>query len=362
MIPQADPARRIARYRSEIDAAIDRVLSGTHYILGPAVEAFEAAFAGYVGVGHCVGVASGTDALALALRSLNIGPGDEVITVALTASGTAQAILHCGAEPRFVDVDPATRCIDPAAVEAAISSRTAAIMPVHLFGQPADMPRLMEIARRHRLAVIEDCAQAHGATISGRRLGSFGHAAAFSFYPTKNLGCIGDGGAVATGDAAVAARLRSLRHYGWEGDSRISEAMGFNSRLDEIQAAILQVMLGHLDEGNAERRALADEYRRSLDGLELDLPAADPGAVYHQFAIACENRDALSHRLRQAGIASAVHYHPPLHLQPAFLAFQPGALPHTEFLAARLLSLPIQPEIASDKIGLISETIARAIA
>lgn len=363
MIPQADPARRFARFRSEIDAAIDRVVSGSHYILGPAIEEFEASFAAYAGVGHCIGVASGTDALALALRSLDIGPGDEVITVALTFCGTAQAILHCGATPRFVDVDPATRCIDPGAVEAAITPETAAIMPVHLFGQPADMPRLMEIANRHGLAVVEDCAQAHGASIAGRKLGSFGHASAFSFYPTKNLGCIGDGGAVVTDDAALAAKLRSLRHYGWQGDDRISSTLGFNSRLDELQAAILSVLLGHLDEANAERRRLAAEYYRSLGGLVLGMPPDDSGAVYHQFAIACERRDDLSRRLLQeAGIATAVHYHPPLHLHPAFKASVAGALPHTESLAARLLSLPIQPEVASDKIQAISEAIAKVLA
>lgn len=362
MIPQADPARCIARFRSEIDAAIDRVLSGSHYILGPAVEEFEASFAAYVGVEHCIGVASGTDALALALRSLGIGPGDEVITVALTFCGTAQAILHCGARPRFVEVDPVSRCMDPAAVEAAITPKTAAILPVHLFGQPADMPRLMEIAERHGLAVVEDCAQAHGASISGRRLGSFGHASAFSFYPTKNLGGIGDGGAVVTRDAAVAARLGSLRHYGWEGGTRISTALGFNSRLDELQAAVLSVLLGHLDEGNAERRALAAEYAWRLEGLGLDLPTLDAGAVYHQYAIALENRDELSNRLQQAGIATAVHYHPPLHRHLAFKDAGAGPLPQTERLASRLLSLPIQPEVASGRIEFISDAIAKVTA
>lgn len=361
MIPQADPARRIARFRSEIDAAIDRVVSGPHYILGPAVEDFEASFAAYVGVEHCIGVASGTDALALALRSLGIGPGDEVITVALTFCGTAQAILHCGAEPRFVDVDPVTRCIDPRSIEAAITPKTAAIIPVHLFGQPADMPRLMEIADRHGLAVVEDCAQAHGASIDGRKVGSYGHASAFSFYPTKNLGCIGDGGAVVTNDSGLAARLSSLRHYGWEGEGRISRALGFNSRLDEIQAAILSVMLSHLDEGNAERRSLAREYHHALEGLGLELPMHDRGAVYHQYAIACEHRDHLCSRLRQVGIGTSVHYSPPLHLHPAFLDCANDVLPNSESLAMRLLSLPIQPELVSDKIPFISQSIANSL-
>lgn len=362
MIPQADPARRIERYRSEIDAAITRVLSGSQYILGPAVEKFETDFANYIGVGHCVGVASGTDALALALRSLGVGPGDEVITVALTFCGTAQAILNCGAIPRFVDVDPVTRCMDPEAVEAAINSKTAAILPVHLFGQPADMPRLMEVAGRYGLAIVEDCAQAHGASIAGRKLGSFAQASAFSFYPTKNLGCIGDGGAVVTSDAAVAAKLRSLRHYGWKEGSRISTSLGFNSRLDELQAAVLCVLLRHLDQGNAERRALASDYYEKLSGLGLGLPPEDAGSVFHQFAVAFENRDEVSRSLLHAGIGTAIHYSPALHFHPAFMDSCTGTLLQTELLASRLLSLPIQPEVASGRIAFISETLAKTIA
>src|ERR1700682_474376 len=223
-IPQAAPARRIERYRTEIDQAMAGVVTDGHYILGPALEHFEEAFAAYLGVRHCIGVNSGTDALALSLRALGVSPGDEVITTALTFAATAQAILHCGAQPCFVDVDPVTRCIDPAAVEAAIHEKTAAIIPVHLFGHPAAMKALMQTAARHGLAVVEDCAQAHGTTIGGEKAGTFGHAAAFSFYPTKNLGCIGDGGAIATNDSALAAKLRSLRHYGWTSADRISRA------------------------------------------------------------------------------------------------------------------------------------------
>ncbi len=287
MIPQAAPQRRIARFRGTIDAAVAAVLGGDGYILGSAVAGFEASFAAYSGSAHCVGVASGTDALALALRALGIGPGDEVILPALTFAGSAQAVLQCGAQPRFVDVDPGTRCIDPSAAAEAVNPRTAAIMPVHLFGHPADMPAIMALAARHRLAVVEDCAQSHGATLDGRPLGTFGHAAATSFYPTKNLGCVGDGGAVVTNDAALAERVRSLRNYGFAPGERISRTLGFNSRLDEIQAAILAALLPRLDAANAERRAIAARYRSALAasptsgsrgsrGLRLPPVRADP--------------------------------------------------------------------------------------
>ena len=362
MIPQADPSLRIERFRSEIDRAIANVVSSKHYILGPAVEAFEADFATYLGVKHCVGVDSGTDALALALRGLGIGAGDEVITTALTFSGTAQAILHCGARPRFVDVDPVSRCIDPAAVEAAITERTAAVVPVHLFGHSADMPWLMNIAVRHGIAVLEDCAQAHGASINGRRLGSIGHASAFSFYPTKNLGGIGDSGAIVTNDDLLATRLRSLRNYGMQESRLISSTMGFNSRMDELQAAILSVLLKHLDAGNSERLALADEYRRELAGLDLLLPPDDIGAVYHQFAIALQNRDKLAYRLREeAGVNTAIHYHPTLNRHPAFKDAISDQLHHSEWLSDRLLSLPIQPEVVAGKIETIARSIAKVI-
>jgi dTDP-3-amino-3,4,6-trideoxy-alpha-D-glucose transaminase len=354
-IPQAAPALRIARYRAEIDEAIAEVLGAGRYILGPRVEQFEEAFSAYIGAAQCISVNWGTDALALSLRALGIGPGDEVITTALTAAGTTQAILQCGAQPCLVDVDPVTRCIDPRAVEAAINARTAVIVPVHLFGQPANMLELLRIASRHNLAVVEDCAQAHGATIHARKVGTFGNAAAFSFYPTKNLGCIGDGGAIVTNDALLASKLRTMRCYGWSSGKRISDSLGFNSRLDELQAAILTVLLRYLDEGNCERQALAAKYRR-LEGLGFDLPPEDPGAVYHQFAIACDERDALRTHLSDiAGIQTAVHYYPALHQQPAFQAAAPIRLPETERLARRLLSLPIQPEVAVPHLKRIIE-------
>lgn len=362
MIPQAAPPLRIARFRKEVDRAISDTLSSAYYILGPAVAQFETEFANYTGAQHCIGVASGTDALALALRAMDIGSGDEVITTALTVSGTAQAILHCGAKPRFVDVDAVSRCIDPAAIEAAITHKTTAIIPVHLFGYPADMPKIMDIAERHHLAVIEDCAHAHGANINGRSLGTFGHAAAFSFYPTKNLGAIGDAGAIITNDKSIANRLKSLRHYSIQGQQKISVSIGFNSRMDELQAAILSVLLKHLDAGNRERRALADEYRRELAGLDLMMPADHSGAVYHQFAIEYKDRDRLAEQLqKQKQITTAIHYHPPLHRHPAFKDAGFDSLIHTERLSSQLLSLPIQPEVASGNISSIARSIAEII-
>jgi len=362
VIPQAAPGLRFARYRTEIDEAIARVIAGGHYILGPAVETFETAFSAWLGIEHCIGVSSGTDALSLALRALGVGPGDEVITTSLTAAGTGLAILHCGAEPVFVDVHPTTRCIDPLAVEAAIGPRTAAILPVHLFGQAANMPALMEIAARHGLAVVEDCAQAHGTTIDGRKVGTFGNAAAFSFYPTKNLGAIGDGGAIVTNDPALAAKVRALRCYGWQDAERISASAGFNARLDELQAAVLLVLLPHVEEGNRERRTLAAEYRRNLDSCGAGLPDDDAGAVYHQFAVACEQREALArYLLTQESIHTTVHFFPALHEQPVFLRAGQARLPVTEKLSRQLLSLPIQPEVAAPCISRLTDAVKRGM-
>ena len=275
-------------------------------------------------------------------------------------------ILHADARPRFVDVDPVTRCIDPEAIEAGIGPRTAAIVPVHLHGHLAEMRHVMAIAERHDLVVVEDCAQAHGATeeTTGRRAGSFGTAAAFSFYPTKNLGCAGDGGAVVTHDIGVAQRLRALRSYGWEDERRVSAGLGFNSRLDELQAAMLNVMLDHLDDGNRERAEIAGEYRQVLSsaGEAITLPRADPGAVHHQFAIEVADRDRLRRWLLERGIGTGVHYPLGLHAQPAFAAVAPpGGLPVTERLAERFVSLPIQPEVVGDRAPWVAETIAEGV-
>ena len=362
LIPQAYPKAKIARHRVIIDAAIAQVIEAGEYILGASVAAFEASFATYVGVGHAVGVGNGTDAVALALRALGVGPGDEVIAPALTAAGTAQGILACGADVRFAEVDGATRCLDPNAVAAAVTTRTAAIVAVHLFGQPCDMVGLTAVADRYGLALIEDAAQAHGATVACRRVGSFGRAAAFSFYPTKPLGAIGDGGAVVTSDPAVAERVRALRTYGWDGPDRISRVAAGNSRLDTLQAAILTALLPELDAANRERVAIATAYRAALAGLDVDLPVIHPGAVYHQFAISVAHRDRLRGWLAgREGIGTAVHYHPALHHQPAFArAGRPG-LPITEAFADRLVSLPIQPEVAGPHLDRLTEAVRRGI-
>jgi dTDP-4-amino-4,6-dideoxygalactose transaminase len=367
MIQAASPQLRFARFSADLDRAVLGVLNGTRLILGERVEKFERRFATYIGVPHCVGVNSGTDAIGLALRACGVGRGDEVITASMTAAGTGMGILHATAQPRCVEVDPLTRCISPDAIEASIGPRTAAIVPVHLHGHMADMTRVMGIAERHGLVVIEDCAQAHG-TIdgTGRRAGSYGTAAAFSFYPTKNLGCAGDGGAVVTRDPAVAKRVRALRSYGWENGRRLSSAIGFNSRLDELQAAILDVMLDHLDEGNRERARIASEYRQILRSAAaadaITLPPADAGAVHHQFAIEVDDRDRLRDWLLEQGIGTAVHFPVGLHDQPAFAgAPPPGGFPVTERLARRFVSLPIQPEVVGERARWVAETVAEGV-
>jgi dTDP-4-amino-4,6-dideoxygalactose transaminase len=367
MIPAASPQLRLGRFSAELDRAVRAVLSGPQLILGERLEEFERRFASYVGVPHCVGVNSGTDAVGLALRACGVGPGDEVITVSMTAVGTGIGILQAGARPRFVDVDPATRCIDPDAIEAAIGPRTAAIVPVHLHGSLADMSGVMAIAERHGLVVVEDCAQAHGASqaATGRRAGSFGTAAAFSFYPTKNLGCAGDGGAVVSRDPEVAERVRSLRSYGWD-ERRVSVVTGFNSRLDELQAAILLVMLPHLEEGNRERDQIAAEYRRVLervaDAGALALPAPDAGAVHHQFAIEVDERDRFRAWLQERGVGTSVHYPVGLHQQPAFVEQAPSdGLPVTEQLGRCFVSLPIQPEVVGQRARWVAETVGEGV-
>jgi len=363
VIPLCSPQLRFKRFSTAVEEAIRRVLDGTQFILGREVENFEENFAAYLGVRHCVAVNSGTDALVLSLRSLGIGCGDEVITVSMTSTATALAILHTGAQPRFVDVDPLTRCMDLTQVEAAVTARTAAIVPVHLHGYPVDMSRLMAVAEKHRLAVVEDCAQAHGARIGGRAVGSWGQLGAFSFYPTKNLGCIGDGGAVVTRDPALAARVRALRSYGWFDERRITAELAYNSRLDAIQAAILNALLPHLDEGNRERAAIAVRYRALFEGADVDLPAEHPGAVYHQLAICVRRRDAVRACLKErAGIETGIHYPIPLHHQPLFVGYAATPLPVTDHLARSMVSLPIQPEVVADQVADIVRNVRDAIA
>jgi dTDP-3-amino-3,4,6-trideoxy-alpha-D-glucose transaminase len=341
-IPSAAPSLRLVRFGAEIRAAVERVLASGRLILGPEVESFEQSLAAYLGLPHCVGVASGTDALALALRALGVGSGDEVVSVAMTAPATAAAILSTGATLRFVDIDPRSRGMDPVALASAITHRTAAIVPVHLHGSPAPMVEIMAIAERHALAVVEDCAQACGAHIGGRKLGSFGQAAAVSFYPTKIVGALGAGGADVTHDAAIAERVRRFRFYGMNANEE-AVSWGTNSRLDEIQAAILSVLLPHLDAHNEERRQVASAYRTGLAGSELGLPPDPAGAIYHHFAVVAPDRERLATRLAAKGIGTRRHYSPGLHRHEAF-ADRSVNLPQTDLLAARTLSLPIQPE------------------
>ena len=357
-IPQADPRRRFLARRQEIEGAIARVLERGTFILGPEVAAFEAEFAALAGARHAIAVASGTDALRLALMALGVKPGDEVITVAMTFAATALAIEAVGARPVFVDVDPATRCMDPDALAAAIGPATAAIIPVHLHGHPAPMPAMGAIAARHGLAVIEDCAQAHGARLDGRHVGTFGQAAAFSFYPTKNLGALGDAGAVVTDDPALAARLARLRHYGFDAHDRCIET-GTNARFDELQAAILRVLLPDLEALNAQRRTLAAQYRARLEGA-VGLPPNGDGSVYHHFAVTIEARDAVRARLAtRHKIGSGIHYALGLHQHPHFANGM--TLPVTERLARQLLSLPIQPEVATGQTGRIADALLESI-
>jgi dTDP-4-amino-4,6-dideoxygalactose transaminase len=361
IIPLVDLQAAYSRLQPEIDAAVGRVMAGGWYILGPEVEAFETEFAAYLGVDHAVGVASGTDAVLLALRACSVGPGDEVITVSHTAVATVAAIELCGAAPRLVDIDLASFTMAPAALAAAVTPRTRAVIPVHLYGQPADMDAILAIAREHNLIVIEDCAQAHGARYRGRMVGTMGDAAAFSFYPTKNLGATGDGGAVATNRPDVAERLRLLRQYGWR-ERYVSDVAGYNSRLDELQAAILRVRLRYLDEENMARRRLAANYTVALAGSGVATPPERPGDcdVYHLYVIRAELRDALKTYLQGRGIMTAIHYPIPVHLQPAYhrLGYGPGSLPATEEAAQTILSLPMFPDLPDEWASAVAAAVA----
>jgi dTDP-4-amino-4,6-dideoxygalactose transaminase len=351
--PISNPGARLRRHERALRQAIESVLRDNRYILGPEVEAFEREFARYLGVPHCVGVANGTDAIALALVALGVQPGDEVICPALTAHGSATGILRAGARPVFAEVEEASRCLDPRSVEALVGPRTAAILAVHLHGVAAPLDALRAIASRHGLCLLEDAAQAHGARLGERKLGAIGDAAAFSFYPTKNLGCAGDGGAVTTARDDVAGRLRQLRNYGWNAE-RVSIEPGFNSRLDEIQAAVLRVLLPALDADNERRRNVATRYFEAFAATPLGLPPRHAGAVYHQFAVLCDERDRLRDWLREAGIGTDVHYPLGLHRMPAFPA---ADLPVTDSLARRLISLPVQPEVAEPQLGKIVDAV-----
>lgn len=360
-IPQADPGANYLAHKEAIDAAVARVLASKRYVLGPEVEAFEKEFAAYLGAKHAVAVASGTDAIRLALVACDVGPGDFVVTVSHTAVATAAAIELCGATPVFVDIDPDSFTMDPNRLEDAArlftGGRLKAVVPVHLYGLPADMARISEVAVRYGLKIVEDCAQSHGATWQGRKTGTLGHIAAFSFYPTKNLGALGDGGMVVTDDGDLAALTRLLREYGWK-ERYVSTIPGMNSRLDELQAAVLRVKLPHLDSENESRGTIAGMYSDLLGDAGLILPKAGPGVghVYHQYVIRTHGRDSLRAHLREKGIGTLIHYPVPVHLQPAYAGRNPSkaSLPLTEEITGQILSLPMYPELTSDQVRAVA--------
>jgi len=354
-VPMIDLKAQMEGLRPEIDEAIDRVLASTAFVFGPDIKEFEREFADFCGTSDACAVANGTDALHLSLRAYGIGPGDEVVTVANTFIATGEAILLVGATPVFVDVDDETYTMDPARLEEAITSRTKLILPVHLYGHPADMTAIDEIARRHDLPVLEDAAQAHGAEWNGRRAGALGHAACFSFYPGKNLGAYGDAGMVTSSDADFASRVRQIANHGAGTHRYDNVVLGTNSRLDTLQAAILRVKLGHLDRWTEERRTRAAAYTRALEGIPgvvLPRERTDARSAWHLYTIRAPERDALQAWLRERGIASAVHYPRPIHLQPSMAAAggKTGDLPVSERVSREVLCLPIYPELRDEDI------------
>jgi dTDP-3-amino-3,4,6-trideoxy-alpha-D-glucose transaminase len=360
-IPLGDLRREYDRMRSEIDAAVQRVLRRGWFILGEEGEAFEAEWAAYCGVPHAVGVGNGTDAIHLGLRAAGVGPGDEVIVPALTAAFTALAVSLAGATPVFADIDPARYTLSPAAFEAAITPRTAAVIPVHLYGCPAEMDAILEIARRHSLLVLEDAAQAHGARHQEQRVGSLGDLAAFSFYPSKNLGAYGDAGAVTTSNADLAGKVRALRHGGQRSTYQ-HELTGTNSRLDEIQAAILRAKLPYLDAWTERRQVLAARYEASLGGYEDLLLPPVPGDgehVYHLYVVRTPWRDALQDYLAGAKVTTGVHYPKGVHQQEAYapLGYEPGSCPNAEAAVSEILSLPIFPQLSDHEAAQVIRLI-----
>lgn len=362
-IPFLDIKASYGELRAELDAACQRVMASGWYVLGKEVEAFEAEFADYCGVKHCVGVGNGLDALHLTLRAFGIGPGDEVIVPAHTYVATWLAVTYAGATPVPVDVVEETCLLDPALAEAAVTPRTRAILPVHLYGQTAPMDEINAIASRHGLAVIEDAAQAHGARYRGKRAGGLGHAAGFSFYPGKNLGALGDGGAVTTDDEALAEKIRVLRNYGSPAKYR-NEVQGFNSRLDEMQAALLRVKLTRLDEWNGRRGKLACHYLKSfqpVEGISLPRVALEAGPVWHLFVVRCRHRDALQRYLAERNVGTLIHYPVPPHLSEAYagLGRVRGDFPVAESLAGTVLSLPMGPHALPAQMAEVVRLVSR---
>lgn len=360
-IPLVDLNVQYKTIKGEIDDAIQRVIDSSAFIMGPEIEAFEIEFAAYCGAQYCVGLNSGTDALHLALIACGVSPGDEVITTPHTFIATAEAITMCEATPVFVDIDPETYNIDPGLIEGAITSRTKAIIPVHLYGQPADMDPINELAKKYKLHVIEDAAQAHGAMYKGRRVGGLSEAAAaFSFYPGKNLGAYGDAGALVTSDSETAEKARLLRNHGRE-EKYTHRVIGYNKRMDTLQAAILRVKLQHLDEWNEAKREIAAYYTDRLSSTALITPSVlpDTSPVWHLYVVRCNDRDTLRKQLQEAGISSGIHYPIPLHLQPAYahLELEPGSFPQSESAAQSILSLPMYPELKKVQMDRVIGTI-----
>ncbi len=353
MILCSYPLAQYLSHKTEIDQAVSRVLDSGRYILGQEVELFEKEFAEFVGVPFAVGVGSGTEALHLALKTCGVGPGDEVITVSHTAVATVSAISLCQATPVLVDIEPDYFTLDPTKLKKAITPKTKAIIPVHLYGLPADLKPIMEIARARGIRVIEDASQAHGAWYGDKRVGAWGDVGSFSFYPTKNLGAIGDGGMVVTAQKELAEKMRMTREYGWNQD-RISQRAGWNTRLDELQAAILRVKLRCLDQDNEKRRTLASWYQQGLAPTDLILPKARAGArhVYHLYVVRTSSRDRLRELLTERQIQSAVHYPVPVHDQPGYRqeVKLPEPLVETEKIVSEIVSLPIYPELSQGEL------------
>jgi dTDP-4-amino-4,6-dideoxygalactose transaminase len=364
-VPFSDLGAAYREIKSQIDLVAGRALASGWYIGGPEVAQFEQDFARYCKASHCVGTGNGFDALYLALRALDIGAGDEVIVASNSYTATVLAVSLAGAKPVFVEPDSATNNLDPSAIEAAVTPRTKAIMPTHLYGLPASLDRIIEVANNHGLRVVEDACQAHGATYRGRQIGSHGHAVAWSFYPTKNLGAFGDAGAVTTNDPDIARRVRCLGNYG-SSTRYLSDEKGVNSRLDPFQAAILRIKLGYLDEWNRRRTAVAERYMTAFSALPIGLPANPKQSrhAWHLFVITSPDRDALQAALQTEGIETIIHYPVPPHLQPAYsdLGFQRGEFPVAERLADEVLSLPIGPHLSDEQIDTVIAAVQRSVA
>lgn len=364
IVPYFDLKAQYAALREEVLAALDRVGGKAAFVLGEEVQAFEQEFAAYCGAKHCVAVNSGTSALHLALLGAGVEPGDEVITTPNTFIATAEAISYTGAKPVFVDIDPCTANLDPGKIAAAITSRTRAILPVHLYGLPAEMDAVLKIAAQHKLAVIEDACQAHGARYHGKRVGSLGTASAFSFYPTKNLGAYGEGGALTTNDDTLAARARALRSHG-EFNRYFHEAVGYNYRMEGFQGAILRLKLLRLEQWNARRRELAAIYRRTLSGacLELQQAGATGERVDHLFVVYVTNREGVRVQLNARGVQTAIHYPLPIHLQNAYqhLGYQRGDLPQAERACERVISMPLYPEMSDEQAAYAADTLVEIV-